>query len=130
MTSTVVNMHGDLPREELISQGRAMLDWIGEYLEHSEKYPVLSQVRPGEVRAALPSSPPVDAESLETIFSDFESKIVPGITHWNHPAFFGYFATSSSVPGILAELLTATLDVPVREPLTSMVPALIVVAPL
>ena len=111
MTSTVVNMHGDLPREELISQGRAMLDWIGEYLQHSEKYPVLSQVRPGEVRAALPSSPPVDAESLETIFSDFESKIVPGITHWNHPAFFGYFATSSSVPGILAELLTATLDV-------------------
>jgi aromatic-L-amino-acid decarboxylase len=111
MTSTVVNMHGDLPREELISQGRAMLDWIGEYLEHPERYPVLSQVRPGDVRASLPSSPPEDAESLDAIFSDFESKIIPGITHWNHPAFFGYFATSSSVPGILAEMLAATLDV-------------------
>jgi len=104
-------MHGDLPREELLTQGRAMLDWIGEYLEHSEQYPVLSQVRPGEVRASLPASPPVNGESLEAIFRDFESKIVPGITHWNHPSFFGYFATSSSVPGILAELLTAALDV-------------------
>jgi aromatic-L-amino-acid decarboxylase len=104
-------MQGDLSREELISQGRAMLDWIGEYLEHSEKYPVLSPVRPGEVRSTLPASPPETAESVEDIFSDFQSKIIPGITHWNHPAFFGYFATSSSVPGILAEMLTATLDV-------------------
>jgi len=104
-------MNGDLPREELLAQGRAMLDWIGEYLEHSEQYPVLSQVRPGDVRASLAASPPVNGESLEAIFRDFESKIVPGITHWNHPSFFGYFATSSSVPGILAELLTAALDV-------------------
>jgi aromatic-L-amino-acid/L-tryptophan decarboxylase len=104
-------MHGDLPRDELISQGRAMLDWIGDYLEHPEQYPVLSRVRPGEVRASLPASPPENAESLEAIFSDFETKIIPGITHWNNPAFFGYFATSSSVPGILAEMLTATLDV-------------------
>jgi aromatic-L-amino-acid/L-tryptophan decarboxylase len=104
-------MQGDLGRDELISQGRAMLDWIGEYLEHSERYPVLSQARPGDVRRSLPAAPPDDPESLEAIFSDFESKIIPGITHWNHPAFFGYFATSSSVPGILAEMLAATLDV-------------------
>ena len=104
-------MYGDLPHEELISQGRAMLEWIGEYLEHSERYPVLSQVQPGDVRRSLPSAPPEEAEPLEAIFSDFESKIIPGITHWNHPAFFGYFATSSSVPGILAEMLAATLDV-------------------
>src|SRR5215210_2298911 len=104
-------MPGDLPRAELVEQGRAMLEWIGEYLDTSERYPVLSQLRPGDVRASLPASPPVEGESLEAIFSDFESKILPGITHWNHPSFFGYFATSSSVPGILAELLTATLDV-------------------
>jgi len=103
--------HGDLPRQELVSQGRAVLDWIAEYLENPERYPVLSSARPGDIRAALPTSPPARAESLETILGDFESKIVPGITHWNHPAFFGYFATSSSVPGILAEMLTATLDV-------------------
>src|SRR5512133_770612 len=104
-------MDGDLSREELIAQGQAMLEWVGEYLDHPERHPVLSQVKPGEVRASLPSSPPESAESLETIFRDFESKIVPGITHWNHPSFFGYFATSSTVPGILAEMLAATLDV-------------------
>ena len=104
-------LSGDLPREELIGQGRAVLDWIAEYLEHSERYPVLSAVQPGAVRSSLDAVPPEDAEPLEEIIRDFETKIVPGITHWNHPGFFGYFATSSSVPGIIAEMLTATLDV-------------------
>jgi aromatic-L-amino-acid decarboxylase len=104
-------MSGDLSRDELVEQGRAVLDWIAEYLEHPEQYPVLAQVRPGEIRASLPASPPREAESLERILADFEAKIIPGITHWNHPGFFGYFATSSSVPGILAEMLVATLDV-------------------
>src|ERR1043165_4819514 len=104
-------MNGDLSRDELVEQGRAVLDWIAEYLEHPEQYPVLAQVRPGEIRASLPASPPREAESIERILEDFETKIIPGITHWNHPAFFGYFATSSSVPGILAEMLVATLDV-------------------
>ena len=67
--------------------------------------------QPGEIRASLPASPPATASRSTTILDDFESKIIPGITHWNHPAFFGYFATSSSVPGILAEMLTAALDV-------------------
>jgi aromatic-L-amino-acid decarboxylase len=74
-----------------------MLDWIGEYLEHSRNTP--SCRRRG--RAMCERRCLVTArrrESLETIFSDFESKIVPE-SHWNHPAFFGYFATSSSVPG-------------------------------
>src|SRR6476661_5479405 len=66
---------------------------------------------PGEVRASLPSMPPARGESLDAILEDFRTKIVPGITHWNHPSFFAYFATSSSVPGIVAEMLTATLDV-------------------
>src|SRR5690349_15660329 len=101
----------DLPSNELITNGRAVLDWIASYLEHPEKYPVLSQVKPGEIRATLPSSPPAAAEPLPEILADFESKIIPGITHWNHPAFFGYFATSSSVPGMIAELLVSALDV-------------------
>jgi hypothetical protein len=104
-------MTGDLPREQLISKGRETLDWIADYLEHPEKYPVLSKSKPGEIAASLPTSPPDDPESLDAIFADFEAKIIPGITHWNNPAFFGYFATSSSVPGILAEMLVATLDV-------------------
>lgn len=104
-------MTADLSRDDLVSQGRAILDWIADYLEHPERYPVLSSVRPGEVRASLPASPPAAPESLAEIMRDFETKIIPGITHWNHPAFFGYFATSSSVPGVLAEMLIATLDV-------------------
>jgi aromatic-L-amino-acid decarboxylase len=105
------SVSGDLSRDELLSQGHAVLEWIADYLEHPERFPVLSSVRPGDVRASLAAAPPAEGQPLEQILSDFETKIVPGITHWNHPAFFGYFATSSSVPGILAEMLAATLDV-------------------
>src|SRR6185503_6029592 len=101
----------DLPTAELRSQGRAVLDWIASYLDQPERYPVLSRVVPGEIREMLPVSPPEEAEPLEQILGDFEQRILPGITHWNHPSFFGYFATSSSVPGILSEMLIATLDV-------------------
>ncbi|HWH51597.1 MAG TPA: pyridoxal-dependent decarboxylase, partial [Gemmatimonadaceae bacterium] len=102
---------GDLPSRELTERGREVLDWIARYLDHPEKYPVQSQAAPGDIRAALPTSPPQSAEPLARILDDFERTIIPGITHWNHPAFFGYFATSSSVPGIVAEMLVAALDV-------------------
>jgi aromatic-L-amino-acid decarboxylase len=88
-----------------------VLDWIATYLDHPEKYPVLSQSKPGEIKASLRLSPPNTGEPLTDILADFDTKIVPGITHWNHPAFFGYFATSSNVAAILAEMLVATLDV-------------------
>src|SRR5262249_18779089 len=102
---------GDLSGEQLITSGRAVLEWIASYLDHPEKYPVLSQSKPGEIKASLASTPPAAGEPLSEILADFESKIIPGITHWNHPAFFAYFATSSNVPAILAEMLVATLDV-------------------
>jgi aromatic-L-amino-acid/L-tryptophan decarboxylase len=102
---------GDLPSASLVDHGREILDWIAEYLEHPERYPVLSRVVPGEIRRGLPESPPDRAESLATILHDFETRIMPGITHWNHPGFFAYFAISASVPGILAELLVAALNV-------------------
>jgi aromatic-L-amino-acid decarboxylase len=103
--------YGDLPTETLVAEGKAVLEWIASYLDHPERYPVLPRVSPGEVRRSLPTCPPSQAESVDTILADFDKLIVPGITHWNHPGFFGYFATSSSVPGILAEMLIATLDV-------------------
>jgi aromatic-L-amino-acid/L-tryptophan decarboxylase len=102
---------GDRPTSELREQGERLLAWIAEYLDHPERVRVVSPVAPGEVRSALPASPPATAESLERILADFESKILPGITHWNHPGFFAYFSISSSIPGILAELLIAALDV-------------------
>lgn len=102
---------GDLPTAELREQGQRLLDWIATYLEHPERYPVVSRLAPGDVRRALPDAPPASGESLERILADFERTILPGITHWNHPGFFAYFSISSSIPGILAELLIAALDV-------------------
>ena len=101
----------DLPPEAFVRYGKQLVDWVGEYLANAEQYPVLSRVAPGEISAALPLAPPVAAETLDAIFADFERVIMPGITHWNHPGFFAYFANSASVPGILAELLTAALNV-------------------
>jgi len=92
-------------------EAHRIVDWIADYLAHPERHQVLSSVRPGAVRDALPAEPPAEAEAFDAIFADFERVIVPGLTHWNHPGFFAYFATSGSGPGILAEMLTAALNV-------------------
>ena len=84
---------------------------MARYLGEPERYPVLSRLKPGELRASLPASPPLRGEPLQAILADVESRIVPGLTHWNHPGFFGYFSISSSVPGILAETLAAAFNV-------------------
>jgi aromatic-L-amino-acid decarboxylase len=85
-------------------------DWIADYLEHPDRYPVLPRVKPGDIRAALPRSAPEHGESFDAIFADFERVVVPGLTHWNHPGFFAYFAISTSAPGVLAEFLSAALN--------------------
>jgi len=95
----------------LREEGRRLLDWVARYLGEPECHPVLSRLKPGELRAALPASPPERAEPLAEILADVEAKVVPGLTHWNHPGFFGYFSVSSSVPGILAETLSAAFNV-------------------
>jgi len=102
---------GDLPTSELLRHGSEALEWIARYLDHPERVSVLSRAVPGEIREMLPTSPPELGEPLGDILRDFERQILPGITHWNHPGFFGYFATSSSVPGIIGEMLIAALDV-------------------
>jgi aromatic-L-amino-acid/L-tryptophan decarboxylase len=92
------------------SQAHRVADWIADYLDNPERFPVLSRVRPGEIREALPGHAPEHGEDFETIFADFERIILPGVTHWNHPGFFAYFAITSSAPGILAEFLSAALN--------------------
>jgi aromatic-L-amino-acid/L-tryptophan decarboxylase len=87
------------------------VEWIAAYLADPGRYPVLPQVQPGEIRAALPQSPPAGPEPLAQILADVERHILPGVTHWNHPGFFAYFANSSTAPAILAEMLSATLNV-------------------
>ncbi|MEX0912810.1 MAG: pyridoxal-dependent decarboxylase [Gemmatimonadota bacterium] len=88
-----------------------MIDWIAEYLTNPSAHPVLARTRPGEVAAALPSSPPTDGEEFDAILQDLDDILLPGITHWNHPAFFAYFGISGSMPGILAEAIAAALNV-------------------
>ncbi len=102
---------GDLDPESFRRHGRRVVDWIADYLAHPERVPVLARVKPGEVRAALPRAAPEAAEPLDAVLDDFERLIVPGVTHWNHPGFFAYFAISGSAPGILGELLCAALNV-------------------
>jgi aromatic-L-amino-acid decarboxylase len=96
--------------EDFRRHGHALVDWIAEYLEHPEKYPVLSRVSPGAIAAALPSRAPEAAEPFEAILADFERILVPGLTHWNHPGFLAYFAITGSPPGVLAEFLAAALN--------------------
>jgi len=93
------------------AEAHRVADWIAGYLENAERYPVLSRVRPGEIRQALDAAPPRDGEPIDAILADVERVIVPGLTHWNHPGFFAYFANSSPGPAILAEALSATFNV-------------------
>ena len=90
--------------------GHELIDWIANYFDHIEDLPVLAAIEPGDLKAQLPSSPPQHGEPMETIVSDLDRLIVPALTHWSHPSFFAYFATSTSGPGILGELLTAAFD--------------------
>jgi aromatic-L-amino-acid decarboxylase len=85
--------------------------WIDAYYRDGRAYPVLSRSQPGDLVRALPASAPDDAEPFATIFADFERLIVPGITHWNHPRFFAYFAISATPVTVIAEALAAALDV-------------------
>ena len=90
--------------------GAAALEWAARYLERVGDFPVLAQVEPGEVRARLPASPPERPEPFADVLRDVDEILLPGITHWQSPRFFAYFAVSAGEPGILAELLAATLN--------------------
>lgn len=96
---------------EFRRNGHAVVDWIADYLENPEQWPVLPDVRPGELRDSLPQSPPSRGESMEAVLDDFRKLIVPATTHWNHPAFLAYFANSSTGAGVLGEALAAALNV-------------------
>ncbi len=90
--------------------GYAAVDWAARYLEGVGERPVLAQVEPGEIRAALPASPPERGEPFADVLRDLDEVLMPGITHWQSPNFFAYFATTGSEPGILAELVIAALN--------------------
>jgi len=92
--------------------GKAMIDWIADYLEDRvEQFPVLSRAEPGDVRAKLPASPPERGEPFDDIMRDVEEVILPGVTHWQSPNFYAFFPANTSYPAILGELLSAGLGV-------------------
>src|SRR5687768_14415595 len=102
---------GDMDPEAFRREAHRVADWVADYLAAPDRFPVLSNVLPGDIRRALPEQAPQAGENFDTIFADFERIIIPGITHWNHPGFFAYFAITGSGPGILAEFLSAALNV-------------------
>ncbi len=98
------------PLMDLRADGHAAVDWAADYLERVGELPVLAQVNPGEIRAALPASPPDEPEPFADVLRDLDEIILPGVTHWQHPRYFAYFAAGASEPAIVAELLAAALN--------------------
>src|SRR3954453_13794927 len=92
------------------THGHELVEWVADYLEHSDRHPGLALGPPGDITAALPDRPPEDPEPFAAIMADFERVLVPGLTHWNHPSFLAYFASSGSAPGVLADFLAAALN--------------------
>lgn len=97
--------------EEFRQHGRAVVDWVADYLERVEQFPVQSRVAPGELLALLPEAAPEQGEPFAHLLADLDALILPGITHWQSPNFFGYFPANASGPSILGELLSAGLGV-------------------
>ena len=95
---------------DLRADGAAALEWVARYLEGVRELPVLARVEPGDLRARLPAAPPEEAEPFANVLRDLDEVLLPGLTHWQSPRFFAYFATTASEPGILAELLAAGLN--------------------
>jgi aromatic-L-amino-acid decarboxylase len=96
---------------EFRAAGHKLIDWIADYLDGVDHYDVLSRVKPGDIEKQFAPKPSIDGRPYDAILAEVDEKIMPGITHWNHPAFFAYFSITGSQAGILAELLTAALNV-------------------
>ncbi len=97
--------------DEFRRHGHAVVDWIADYQSRVESFPVLSKAEPGEIRASLPANPPAQGEAFSAVMKDVEKTILPGVTHWQSPNFFGYFPCNASGPGILGDLLSSGLGV-------------------
>lgn len=100
---------GDMRPEDFRVAAHRVVDLMADYLDGVERYPVLPQLRPGELRARFPAEPPLAPESIERILADYVEQVEPNVTHWQHPGFLGYFPSTASGPGILGEMLMASL---------------------
>jgi aromatic-L-amino-acid/L-tryptophan decarboxylase len=101
---------GDMSADEFRTHGHAMVEWIARFMENPGRFPVLARVAPGDIGNALPAEAPESPESFDVIMADFDRILMPGMTHWNHPGFMAYFATSASAPGVLADFIASALN--------------------
>lgn len=97
--------------EQFRKEGKKVIDWIADYYENIESFPVMSQVKPGDIKWSLPDSAPQKGESMDQMMKDMDEKIIPGITHWQSPNYFAYFPSNTSFPAILGDLLSSGLGV-------------------
>lgn len=111
MKENVIDKTYHMSPEEFRRCGRQVIDWIADYMQQVEGLPVLSQVKPGEIRAKLPAQAPAQGEPFEAMLRDVNEIILPGLTHWQSPNFFAFFPANNSGPSILGELLAAGLGV-------------------
>ena len=100
-----------MSREDFRRYGHAVIDWIVDYYDRIDSFPVLSRVQPGEIRASLPVHPPDQGESFDAILRDIDKLILPGVTHWQSPNFYAFFPCNASAPAILGDLLSSGLGV-------------------
>ncbi|MGK9476868.1 pyridoxal phosphate-dependent decarboxylase family protein [Melioribacter sp. OK-6-Me] len=100
----------DMTPDEFSKAGKEVIQWAARYFENIENYRVLPDIKPGEIEKLIPNKPPELGEDFETILSDIDRIVLPGITHWQHPKFMAYFASTSSGPGILADIISSTLN--------------------
>ena len=110
MKARTASKLGDMPAEDFRRHGYEIVDWIANYFEHIDEFPVLSQVEPDWLKKNLPSLAPEKGEDFGDVLKDVDQLILPAVTHWNHPNFHGLFSTSTSSVGVFGEMLTAAFD--------------------
>ena len=97
--------------EEFRSAGHRLIDWLADYRARVEELPVMAQTAPGEVKAKLPVAPPTEPEPFDRVLADLEKIILPGLSHWQHPAFFGYFPSNGLLASVLGDFASTGLGV-------------------
>jgi aromatic-L-amino-acid decarboxylase len=101
----------DMPLSEFKKYGYELIDWVANYISNVDSFPVLPNIKPGDIKSQLPQNAPQSSEKMKKIISDLDKIILPGTTHWQHPNFMAYFNSSASGPGILAELVSSAFNV-------------------